>query len=338
MLNKILKILKDHETFFWMFIFFLCMGTMFVYYQLEPIYENETQIKNTNLTLINGEIRKTEDYVSMFKNPSFKKEILKKEFVKNDFDFNKNFNYEIKNNVIQLNLKGNDRLKNEILLSSISKLFKDNIKNRLNLENNNIISKSKAEKKEINKSIERLLLEKKEYINEENFNKLQNVNKILPLKINSYAKKINDLEKELKNNKKEIKNLNFKLNIFPDNTIENYLIMRNYLIKEQVYVNMKWQKNKFENDFKKTSDVMNNVNKQFKEYNDKINKLNNQLNNKDKEIIDLQEKLSNKKYIIETIENNQKNDLVENKQLSSYLKVLLFSFLLALPFWKINLI
>ena len=334
MKKTILSKLKKHETFFWLFIFFLCIGTMFVHYQLEPTHESQLKIKNKNFTLINGETKKLEEYLPILKSPSFRNKIKENGIIDRNFSFNEKLKLETNKKTIGLKVYGKDNIENKILLSSMSKLFKENVKDKLNLENNNIVYKAKSEKKKIEENYKNIQMEKEKYINRKNLKKIKNESKVLPFKIKTYSEQIDDLAVQLQKDKTVIDNFDFKLNILPDYKFKQYFTIRNYLNKKQIKYNLEWQKNQFVDDLKTTNKQLNKINNEVEKYNQKIKKLDEQLEIKSNEVIRLEQKLSNAKYSIKTIENTT----TENKKAKFYLIVVFISFLLALPFWKINLI
>lgn len=336
MLKKIKSLLEKHDAFFIIFIFLVFIGSMYIYYRIDPVYENEIVLENREFDLINGDKLIVEDYLYLFNDRKFKEKIMSISYLPDNFNFEDQINITKNEEKIKITLTGSDDLKSRLVLSAITKNFKDIIKKDLSLKNENLLISLKNDRNETEKKYKETLEQKEKYLKDSNYKTLKLRFSRLKETLNHNINYTNTLREELKRNEKKLSKSNFNRNNYLNYKKEQQAILMSQYFYEKALQNTENKIDRDKSKLKILEKELLGLNKELETYNKKTEEFSISLKNNEKLINQFEKNLQEKNYKIKTL-NFYDTRMIDNRPLKALGVVVLLSLLFAFPFWKLKL-
>jgi uncharacterized coiled-coil protein SlyX len=309
---------------------------MYVYYRVDPVYENKIILENKEFDFPNKTKVKLENYLYLFKEQTFKDKIMSITYLPDNFNFENQVDVVKNEKTIIISLVGSNDLKNRLVLSAITKNFKDEVKKELLVENQKLLISLKEDKENLENKYNKTLEQKNKYIKFNKYNILTEKTFRLEKKLEHNINYAEILKKELLKNKKKLSELSFNRNDYSNYKQEQQSILMNKYFYQKIL-------QKTENKIKNNKIALKNLNKKIAEmevelarFDEKIEILLLALKNKNKSINNFELKIKEKQYQIKTL-NFYDAKVIDNKPKKALILVFLFSLIIVFPFWKFNL-
>lgn len=336
MFNKIINIFKNHEAFFWIFLFLWGMGSMWVYYKVEPVYKNKTFLEQREFELVGSTTRHTTEYISLFNNAKIKDKILSRNYIPENFNFKEQLDINSNKDNIEISLKGSDPLRNEIILSSITKIFKDSVEESIDMENQKIIEREENDLKLAQTIYENISKEKEKFIEQSNYNELKKRKDGLIKKTKALLNKKNSLLSKIEEDEDKLYSLEFNQKDYMTYKKEQQQIMRSYVSNKSELNQLEILIKENKDEINKVNKKLNNIKNRLEKYESQIDKVNSQIKKATLDINNLVNQAEKEDYYIKTVKI-ERGKMVDNKPLKAYRLVFILSIILSVPLWNLKL-